>query len=285
MNITEIIKTSIVYPTTSWKRYLVYGIILVLANLSVFSGPLLPKGLQALGLIFSLIGLIFALVAAGFDIDIFKAGINKTNEIPTLDFVNQFVNGIKNVITAIVYYIIPIIILAISAFVMGIPQMGAEFFNGFTADVVANTANGTITPINPTTIQALPNADMFLTAVGLFAILVIILLIIFGILFTIAKCRLAKDNSLKSALNIPEAIKDLKKIGIAKFIGTYIAMVIVTAIFVLGTSVILGFVGTVLMGIAQPLAIHVVAFLTFLLVNPFIGLFGAQTLGLVYSEI
>jgi hypothetical protein len=49
----------------------------------------------------------------GFALDIIKLGIERSDEEPQLDIVSQIINGIKYLITAIIYFIIPIVVMAL----------------------------------------------------------------------------------------------------------------------------------------------------------------------------
>ncbi len=83
-------------------------------------------------------------------------------------------------------------------------------------------------------------------------ILSIILIIVFALANFMAKCRLAKTDSLGEALAIGEAIGDISRVGIGKIIGTVILIVIILLII----AIILAFIyklnntiGGILLGI------------------------------------
>lgn len=279
MNITEIIKKSFKYPTTSWKKLFIYGILIVLANLVIITKPLVPHN-AIVAAIAGIIALIFAFVIAGFEIDIIKEGINQTNEIPVFDFVSQFVKGIKSVITSIVYFIIPAIIVLVVGLVMQIPQEGVKLISAMQTSMV--DVNGT-TAANMTA-AAVPNANAFLAHVGILAIIALILFIIFAIFFAIGKCRLAKDDSLASAINIPEVFNDLKAIGVGKFIGTVIVMAIVIIILGIVFAFILGIIGAIIGMIVPALGYLFLTLVGYIFITPYLNLFEGQVLGLLYSE-
>ena len=83
-------------------------------------------------------------------------------------------------------------------------------------------------------------------------IISIILVIVFALANFMAKCRLAKTDSLGDALAIGEAIGDISRVGLGKLIAT----VIVIAIILIVVAIILAFIsnwnatiGSVLLGI------------------------------------
>lgn len=293
MDITEIIKKSIKYPTSNIKLYLLFGVLIVLTNLKFFTGPTTQHKLLIVGIIFSLIAFISYLLVSGFDILVIKEGIKKSDELPKMNFTKQLINGAKSMIIAVIYFIIPLTISIIIAFLMNLPQKINELITASQTSILGTSStNGTVTPINPTMLQSVPNADAILTSLGIFALIVILLVIIFGIFYTIGKCRLANDESMKSALNIPEVIEDFKKIGFVKFIATYIIMVIIIFAILFVCEFILGFIGILLTGISLESILtgmslktsYVIGFITFLLINPYVYLFQSQTLGLLYSD-
>ncbi len=293
MDITEIIKKSIKYPTSNIKLYLLFGVLIVLTNLKFFTGPTTQHKLLIVGIIFSLIAFISYLLVSGFDILVIKEGIKKSDELPKMNFTKQLINGAKSMIIAVIYFIIPLTISIIIAFLMNLPQKINELITASQTSILGTSStNGTVTPINPTMLQSVPNADAILTSLGIFALIVILLVIIFGIFYTIGKCRLANDESMKSALNIPKVIEDFKKIGFVKFIATYIIMVIIIFAILFVCEFILGFIGILLTGISLESILtgmslktsYVIGFITFLLINPYVYLFQSQTLGLLYSD-
>ena len=65
------------------------------------------------GIIGGIVTLIVGFVISGYELDIIKYGIERDNGSPNLDFVRQFINGVKLFVVNIVYFIIPIIVGAI----------------------------------------------------------------------------------------------------------------------------------------------------------------------------
>lgn len=83
-------------------------------------------------------------------------------------------------------------------------------------------------------------------------IISIILVIIFALANFMAKCRLAKTDSLGEALAIGEAIGDISRVGLGKIIATVIVIVLVLLIaaFIIGLiSKLNNTIGSVLLGI------------------------------------
>ena len=124
MNISEIISDALVYPFQNIKALIIYMILGIIAGI-VAGGTIvaMAAGLAAnnalaaagTGIIGLIIALIIAFVISGYGLDVIKYGINRDAGSPGLDFVRQFVNGVKLLVVNIVYFIVPIIIGAILA--------------------------------------------------------------------------------------------------------------------------------------------------------------------------
>ena len=83
-------------------------------------------------------------------------------------------------------------------------------------------------------------------------ILSIIIVIVFALANFMAKCRLAKSDSLGEALAIGEAIGDISRVGFGKIIATVLVIVIILVIvaFIIGLiSNWNGTIGNILLGI------------------------------------
>lgn len=124
MELGEIISDALVYPFHNIKAlilYIILGIILGIAIsgtvVAVVAGAAANNALAVIGsgIIGIIIALIIGFVISGYQLDIVKYGINRDDGAPGIDFVRQFINGVKLFVVQIVYFIIPIIIEAILA--------------------------------------------------------------------------------------------------------------------------------------------------------------------------
>lgn len=125
MDLMETIKDAIVYPINNVKALIIYLLLgLLIGILAIFTGL---GGLLALkfnsvnytvvGFIGIILILCLYLLMLGFSLDIVKFGIELREDAPGIDFVRQIINGLKYLIVAIVYLIIPTIITAILMFI------------------------------------------------------------------------------------------------------------------------------------------------------------------------
>ena len=126
MELGEIISDALVYPLHNIKAlviYIILGIILGIAIAGTVSGIMfgnMAKNVFAVigsGTIGIIIALIIGFVITGYELDITKYGIERRNDAPGIDFMRQFINGVKYFVVTIVYMIIPIIIGAILALI------------------------------------------------------------------------------------------------------------------------------------------------------------------------
>ena len=124
MNISEIISDALVYPFNNIKALVIYIILGIIAGIvaggtvvAMAAGIAANNTLAAAGsgIIGLIIALIISFVIAGYGLDVIKYGINRDAGSPGLDFMRQFVNGVKLLVVNIVYFIVPIIIGAILA--------------------------------------------------------------------------------------------------------------------------------------------------------------------------
>ena len=84
-------------------------------------------------------------------------------------------------------------------------------------------------------------------------IISLILVILFALANFMAKCRLAKSDSLGEALAIGEAIGDISRVGLGKLLATVILVVIIAVLIVVIVGIIGGIndlIGDILFGIA-----------------------------------
>lgn len=124
MELGEIISDALVYPFQNIKAlilYIILGIILGIAIsgtvVAVAAGMVAQNALAVIGsgIIGIIIALVIGFVISGYELDIVKYGINRDAGAPGIDFVRQFINGVKLFVVHIVYFIVPIIIGAILA--------------------------------------------------------------------------------------------------------------------------------------------------------------------------
>lgn len=215
MSLTEIISNAISYPFSDIGKFIMVGILVLLAGLSSFIAPFGIQNNSILTLIIVLIALIFAIVLSGYNVDVIKNGIDNSNEIPSIDFMKNFVNGLKTLVIGIVYFIIPIIIMLVLGMITG--AIGAGL-------------------------------DHLAAAMGVTSIIAVIIFILFAIFEIVALARFADTGELGAALSIGEVVEDAKRVGILKIIGFLIVSFIIAlvATFLSSLLAIIPFIGLII---------------------------------------
>ena len=124
MSLSEIISDSMSYPFKNIKALLIYAILGIIASIvagntviSLFATAASSGAVEtALG-ITTIIGLIFFIIVLflieGYALDIVKYGIERRNDGPGIEVGRQVVNAFKLIIIDIVYFIVPVIIIAV----------------------------------------------------------------------------------------------------------------------------------------------------------------------------
>ena len=102
-------------------------------------------------------------------------------------------------------------------------------------------------------------------------IISLILVILFALANFMAKCRLAKSDSLGEALAIGEAIGDISRVGLGKLLATVILVVIIAVIIV----VLIGIIGSIS---------DIVGDILFGIFLVYLVFFYNRAIGLIYSD-
>lgn len=118
MELSEIITDALHYPIQNIQTFAIYIVLgIITALVLILTGVtalITATGDGDVNMLVLIIGLIITafiyFMIEGYVLDIIKHGINRRNTAPSVDPVRQISNGIKLMITEIVYYILPIII-------------------------------------------------------------------------------------------------------------------------------------------------------------------------------
>lgn len=277
MEIMEIIQDAFIFPSQNLEKLAIYIVLTVVVGLLIGGGLALSllsamnaSYLAIIGVILLIIGIILALIISGYQLAILKTGIDLDDEAPAFDWKNDLINGIKLLIVGIVYFIIPAIIVLIVGLVTNVPGNFMKIINEASvapanATAMANSTGVAVNTVSQSTLAA------FGTSLTITAIVAFVLLIIFAFIETMGQARLANTGSLGHALNIPEAAKDLTRIGIGKVVAVVILVIIIVAV----VNAILGY----LTGQVSQLSI------LSLIVTPYLAFFTQRASGLLYSDI
>jgi uncharacterized protein DUF4013 len=265
MNIKELFQDSLSYPIKDIDKLLTLGVLFFFDALV----SLLPSITMALNqniatkilyFISNIIGILIIFVAIGYSLSLVKDTINNSNEIPSLNIVKNVIDGIKVVIVSIMYLILPIVIILVISYLIGIYdfiiQNIINYFY-FGSGILLNGSSYLLS----STYQNI----IILTIISL------VLLLIVSVILSIAIARLANTNSLKYALNIKGVLSDISKIGWMNYLSYYVVFILILVLILTVTTVIsiIPFIGILML---------------FLLILPFIFLFSGRFLGMVYRK-
>lgn len=278
MEIMDIIKEAFLFPSQNLEKLAIYIVITFVVGILIGGGVILTAfgayGGEFIYIILSLIliilGIIVSFIISGYQLGILKSGIDQVPEAPSFDWKNDLINGVKMLVVSIVYFIIPMIITLIIAFVTNIP---GQFIDIFQQAAVAPANVTAATNATAPVVSGVSEAAMAAlgTSIAITAIIAAVLFIIFAFLHTMGESRLANTGSLGEALNIPEAFKDITRIGVGKVVAVIILMIVVV-------SVITGILGYIYGQVPQLSILSVI-------VTPYLTFFAQRATGLLYSDI
>lgn len=275
MEIMEIIKESMVFPSKDLAKLAIYivfaivAVILVACGIAFIALGLADSALWAvIGFILFVAGLAFGFIITGYQISIIKTGIEHTDSAPEFNWKGNLITGIKYLVVNFVYFIIPAIVVLIVAWATNLFGLAYDMFYKMMMASMAAPANATVV-INDVVPQSqiiqLGNA-MIVTGVVAF-----VLFVAFALIQTMGQSRLAKTDSLGDALNIPEAFKDIGRIGWGKVLAVVILVFIIIAVI----NVILNGLNSYINGLS----------ILSIIITPYLTFFAARATGLLYSDI
>lgn len=276
MEIMEIIKEAMVFPSNDLAKLAIYIVLSVvsvlLATLGLVFVALGIASQQALwsvlGVILFIVALVVGFIIAGYQVSIIKSGIDHAESAPEFDWKGNLITGIKYLVVKIVYFIIPAIVVLIIAWATNLFGMASTMFTKMMYASMAAPANTTvvITDVVPESMII-----SFGTALAIVGVVAFVLFVIFAIIETMGVSRLAKTDILGDALNIPEAFKDIGRIGFGKVIAVIILIFVLIAVI---NAVISG-VNSYINGFS----------ILSIIVSPYLAFFAARATGLLYSDI
>jgi hypothetical protein len=275
MEIMEIIKEAIVFPSNDLAKLAVYIVLAIVSVLLAVMGfVLIALGVAdnpiwaVLGAILLIAGFILGFIILGYQISIIKTGIEHTESAPEFDWKGNLVTGIKYFVVNFVYLIIPAIIVLIVAWATNLFGLAYDMFYKMAMASMTAPANATVV-IN----DVVPQSEIIQlgTAMIITGIIAFVLFVIFGIILTMGQSRLAKTDSLGDALNIPEAFKDIGRIGYGKVIAVVFLVFLIVAVINAILNGLNGYINGI--GILS------------IIVTPYLTFFSARATGLLYSDI
>jgi len=277
MNITELIKDSLKYPVSDWKKIIVLGIFIVIGGISSLLN-LIDITNYVIVLIFVGIGLISGLLVDGYLFRIVKTSVDSENKLPKFnDWKNLLIDGVKVFLTFIVYLILPpLVVLLIILLLLG-------GLSSFGLDITAIIGSTGMSPINFLVTGILTGIEnLFIISFDMLNQYVIIVLIEFLIilpLFLVAIANMAYEREFGAAFRLGEIIEIIGDIGWANLIKWYVITgVIFLLIFSIGT--LISFIFSVSTG---SIPFYIISLILALILLPYSQMYYVRALALFYK--
>lgn len=203
----EIFSDAIRYPFSDVAKFVLLGILALIAGISsILTNYTVEGSIMAIS---GVVSFIACLILYGYGISVIRAGIEKSSDVPSIGFLDNLIDGIKYIIINIVYFIIPIVIVIVMAFLSNIGYIVS---------------------------------DVVVSGLAIIVIIVgIILFVLFGIMGEVAVARFASTAEFSDAFAIKAVFGDIKRIGILKIFG----FIIVQFIIILVVAAVLVAVGLI----------------------------------------
>ena len=276
MNITEIIKNAFIFPSKNAGKFAIYLLLSVLMTAFALGGAL-TYGLgifdsqnYLFGGFYLIISMLIAFVLAGYHISIIKSGIELNDKVPSFELFENFMTGAGNVAVAIFYTLIPsliVLLIVVDTNLIGnaisvVKEVVMQIINVYAVGDSVNTAVNAISPV----------ISNFVISLAVTITAALILYIIFSILQSIAEARFANTGSVREALNIFEALKDIKRIGVGRTILLCILLFIIISVVWIVLFTVFS---------SHLLLLIILA----IILTPYLGLATKRAIGLLYSDI
>ena len=248
MDIGDLVSDALKYPLSDWTKILMLGIILVIAGIANISRTFIAD--NTLISVLGIIGLIVGLLGYGYFFRIIKSSLAGISELPSFDdLVTMFIDGIKVAIVGLIYAIPAIILILI-----------------FAASIIISLIS------NPSAV-----AVGALIGAGIGIILAMLYMLVITPIIAMAVAHMAhNDGEFGAAFRFSEILDKIGNIGWGDIIVWYI----VTGIIYIILAAIGGFI-TSLFGLIHPVVTLV---LMSLIVTPYLQMYVARSVALVYSS-
>lgn len=250
MELSGIISNSLKYPSSSWLKVIILGIILC------FSALLVPF----------LIGIIPAILALGYAFRILRSSVKGDNQLPEFDkWVNMFVDGVNVAVVGVIYFIVPMIIMMLGMGGLFHSEIMGVFMHEGTVGNFTHT--GIMDPITHMAYSMMNFGPFWIfMAIGM------ILTFILGAIFIMGISNMAyRNKEIGEAFSSNEIFGRISKIGWRKYIAWYVLIWIILIIF----SFIAGIISLI------PI---IGALVAFLVVYSYFAIFLARSAALIYMS-
>ena len=207
MGLKEIFSDALRYPFSDVAKFVVLGILALIAGISsILTNYTVEGSVMAIS---GVVSFIASLIVSGYCISVIRFGVERSEDVPSISFLDNLIDGIKFIIINIAYFIIPVVIVIVLA--------------------VLSTMGYIISEV------AVFGLAITVIAVG------IILFILFGIMGEVAVARFASTGEFSDAFALRSVFGDIRRIGILKIFG----FIIIQFAIILAIGVVLVGIGMI----------------------------------------
>ena len=273
MNITEIVKNAFIFPTKNLETLSIYAILSILSGAFAIEGIVtIIFGLVdivniAIGAIYLLIAFVLGLNTRRISIQCIKSGIDLEEKLPDFQWWGNLSIGFKKILLTIFYFIVPAIIIVIIGLITNVPGNIINIFE-IVATHIPSIITGQYASFTDLIYQS--SFPLYLS-LAITITIALILFLIFAFFQAMAEAKLAHTSSLKQAINIIGAIKDIKRIGLTKLVLLSILIFVIVVCIEFGLTIIFDH--------------FIVLSILNIVITPYLALFAQRCLGLLYSDI
>lgn len=267
MKIRAIVGDSLRYPFSDWKRFLILGLLVLITDMETFFliGNPFSKFNILIGIL--VIEFIVGILVRGYTFKIVKSSMDYGVKLPKFaPWLNLFIKGIKVSIVTIVY-LIPVILLVI-------------------VFVILNPSNVGVNPLIIIAYNALNFFQMLYdmaihVQVGIWSIITIFYAIIAIPFINIAIAHMAYNNGkMGAAFKFREILNKISNIGWKNFLLWYIVIQFIFLVIYAAATLILTFLDFFMS--IYPLGIAILKFLCIMIAVPFVFMYFARAVALIY---
>jgi len=283
MEIREIVKDSIKYSLSDWKKILILGSIVVISNISDIGVSLGTTNVAVICFL-GIFGFIIGLLGGGYLFRIIKSSLVGIGKLPTFDdWIDMFIDGSKMFIVIIVY-LIPanLVMLIFLAFYFG-PTFTLVFGTiGLNPLAVIGILLGWVVWPGIWVLIGISYDMSLIAPAGISGFINILYIIIMIPIILMAMANMAKNNSkLSAAFRFHEILDKIAIIGWKKLLMWYIVSGILFLILFALENVIFN----IFISINLTIVLTIIGQVFFLLILvPYFYMYFARSIALFYMS-
>jgi len=228
MKISEILKDSLRYPFSDWKKFLILGIVVLLGSISSITRIYVPVNTTNLflTLVLGIIGFIFGFLQRGYFFRIIKTSLNGVAVLPEFNsWIEMFKDGIKLFIVPIIYFVPAILIILVLA-VLSFKSNPSTVISILYGAIIWSLIGGN-------------TINTFIVWAGTWGIIAILYcILIFPISLMAIAYMIENDSKLSEAFKFHNILDKIKIKGVIRLIIWYIMTGIVFLILMLIFTII-----------------------------------------------